>query len=440
MLEKFLSYINTQKLILPGERTVLAISGGIDSMVLLHLFRQAGLVFRIAHVNHNLRGEDSKKDAEFISGFCKKQHLEHDIHTISVDHFREGNMQSIARNIRYEFFETLRIKYDYNKVATAHHKDDNVETFLMHIIRGAGLKGLRGIQPNNKRIIRPLLFAEKSEISRYAKEHNIEYREDYSNETDKYLRNKIRHHVIPALKSIDQNINQKIANTISHVSDSFDLLESMIQMLEAQLILRTPDELTINLKELKEIKGHKTLLHYFISPFGFNESMVENILKSSQSGAGFPTSTHFAIINRDDLIVRRLQTTEHKLTESVSLNILAELRFNKQHFTFQIIENKVENFTSGFQYLDFDKIPGDIKVRKWKAGDRITPLGMQGKSQKVSDILTNKKIPAHEKPHVMILVSSEEIITIPGLVISEKFKISSDTKRVLLIQKIPSNL
>lgn len=435
MLDKFLSYINHEKLFLPTDKILLAVSGGMDSMAMVHLFRTANFQIGIAHINHNLRGDESQQDELFIKAYCETHHLPFFSTSIDPKSFEKQNMHEKARKLRYDFFEKVLLQYDFQYVATAHHQDDVIETFLMNLSRGSGLNGLSSISAKRQHIIRPLLFATREDISTYVTYQNILYREDSSNASDKYLRNSLRHHILPALYDLDPRAKQGIPQTIANIKSSYDLLTELTNIVKDKIVKEQKGETVIDLKEIKKLQNATSFLFQLIQEYSYNIDQCVDILSAhDQNSRFFLTKSHEALLDRNKLHIRPIQIkTDDKSVFQLDLNTEVTI-FNKK-IKLETIESPINTFdhNSNIQYICIDHLSFPLTVRKWQAGDSFAPLGMNGKKQKVKDFLTNIKLSLYQKSTVVVLLSGDKIICIPGYRISDDVKITEDSMVVARI-------
>ncbi|MBC7886083.1 MAG: tRNA lysidine(34) synthetase TilS [Saprospiraceae bacterium] len=435
MLDKFLLYIKQEKLFIPEQKVLLAVSGGVDSMVMLNLFHKSKFKFAVAHLNYRLRGDESEMDAAYLTKYCEENEIIFHYHSIDPIIFNEGNLQSKARAIRYEWFDSLLADFKYDWIATAHHKDDIKETFMINLMRGSGLKGLVGMLSKRNKIIRPLLFADKEEILQFAVAHEINFREDSSNLTDKYLRNKIRHYILPAMDAADPRAKIGFPKSIAHIQSSENLLNEFIYRYSDHLISADNTFIQIQLKTVMEFGEKQTLLYYLLQPYGFNESQCSDImLHHNKSGKIFITKTHTALLDRMQLIIRITPEIDTPF-QSVKIDIPGKIVYNNTKVEFSIVNTKPD-FTNDthMQYVCLDEVTPPYSVRKWHAGDTFAPLGMNGRHQKLQDFLTNIKLSNFEKENVLVVEAGNEIISLPGYRISEKVKITSKSKRIVSIR------
>jgi tRNA(Ile)-lysidine synthase len=432
MIDKFLSYIQEQKLIIEDTSTLLAVSGGKDSMVMVDLFVQSGLPFAIGHIQHHLRGDESEDDALFVENYAQNNGVQFFRYDIDPILFDTGNMHHTARHLRYDWLRKIAHSHGYGQIATAHHKDDWRETFIIQLLRGSGLEGLSSVQPKNQNIVRPLLWASRNEIDLHADKYRIPFREDSSNAKDDYLRNQIRHHVMPAIKDADQRSFKGLDTSIQNIAESGGLFYWLLEKCKKEFVYQDGAINTILLEHLKDTGHANSLLYYLIREFGFNYNQVQDILKSEQ-GSIFYSHSHEAVIHQSQLII---QPKAMELGEiSKTFNTLESLLNFEGSFDMSILERKsLSHFEPDMLYLDTAKIKFPVTLRPRKNGDTYTPLGMPGKSQKIKDLLINKKLSLFEKKKVVILEDSQDIIAVLPIGISDDVKITDTTQQILCIK------
>lgn len=447
MLNLFTTYIKKEKLFSKTDNILLTVSGGIDSVVMCELFHKAGLKFGIAHCNFQLRGDESEGDENFVEELAEKYRVQ--FHSVSFDTsaFAKKNKLSIqvaARKLRYDWFEEIRTQFDYSFIATAHHQDDSIETFFINLIRGTGIAGLHGILPKQNNIIRPLLFTNKDQIELFAKKNKLEYREDSSNASDKYVRNKIRHKLIPILKELNPNIHKTIAEDIQRLSDTEKVYKKEIVDKRSKIIKEDKNGIQISIKELKKLNPIEPYLFEFLYPLGFNSATVDEIIESlnGQSGKQFFSATHRLIKDRDFLFLEsRDKNQESRLKKKGNHFIKknqTELSNDTLRLNFKTI-SKSTNYelrtTNSIANIDFDKLEFPLEVRKWKNGDIFYPLGMKGK-KKLSDFFIDKKISISEKENIWLLTSKNEIVWVIGLRLDDRFKVTDKTKKIYFVERV----
>lgn len=439
MLERFLTYCKTLGIDKGKHKVLLTVSGGIDSMVMLRLFHESGFECGIAHCNFRLRGIESDEDELFVTN--RVLSLGHSFH---VTHFNtrkyaEENGISIemaARELRYQWFETIRKTFGYHFIATAHHKDDNAETVLLNQIRGTGIKGLTGISPIHQNIIRPMLFATRSEIEEYSALKKIEFRTDSSNNEIIYKRNLVRNRIIPLLKSMNASIIDTFDQNTSNIRESYMFYKTKIDETISNIINHVNGKQYMSIPRLEQTGFIHLILHEWLSQFGFTETGINNIIENlqTQSGKRFYSQTHCVVKDRTELIL-----FEHKI-ENINIEIPdTSTPFPANSvFSLEIIENPDINFKtiSPFTgFFDKDKLHFPLRIRQWQHGDSFIPLGMK-QSKKISDVLIDAKIPLSDKNDICILEDSTgTILWIIGVRMGEFAKLSNASKNIIRISK-----
>jgi len=438
VINRFLKYIEQNKLGTPNDRILLTVSGGVDSMVMFDLFVKAGYKVAVAHCNFHLREEESDGDEQFVVKTCAEYGVEVFIKHFDTKAYAQQNHVSVqvaARDLRYAWFEQLRQDKNFDLTAVAHHADDSVETFFINLLRGSGITGLKGISVRRENIIRPLLFAEREDIERYAREHEITYREDSSNKEDKYLRNKIRQQILPRLKEMTDNYEQTVIASLNRLEEADRLLQQLLEEKFAGLLTSQGDMLVVQLEELLKLKPLEVWVYYLLRRYGFNRDTTDKIttaVKNRQTGNVFHAEVYNALVDRDYLLLKPTEETEarvflleentREITEPLKMKI--EISDLDDHF--------IINRTEGVAQLDMDKLDFPLKIRTWQEGDRFVPLGMSG-TKLVSDYFIDSKISRFDKERIWLLLSGNDIVWIIGYRISDRYKIIPATKRVLTI-------
>lgn len=445
MLQQFKSFIQEQNLFDPSDRVLLTVSGGLDSMVMAELFHQAGFPFGIAHCNFQLRGEESDEDERFVESMAKHYQV-----PFYATHFRTADfanlhhvsIQMAARELRYAWFEEIREKEGYDSIATAHHLDDQVETFLINLLRGTGIAGLHGIPVRKGPVIRPLLFASREEIIGFAKEQHIPFREDSSNSTLTYTRNRIRHQLIPLLHSIDPNYANQITGTINRIREVEAILQPLIGKCRDKVIRREQERWMIEISELRKLKPLKAWMYELLSPFELNETTIRNIIRSldQESGRSFRSASFRIIKDRSRLIITPIVTKEpEKVSESYLIEETTKVVNNPIRLTLTSADGGSGLQISGAQNtatLDYDKISFPLLLRKWQPGDYFYPFGMN-KRKKLSDFFIDEKIPIPDKESCWLLCSGNRIVWVTGHRIDHRYRVTSRTKKLLIVDYLP---
>ena len=442
MLSSFVNHIKKEKFFNLNDRLLLAVSGGIDSVVMCDLFYKSKLTFGIAHCNFQLRGEESNKDKEFVEALATSYNVPFYNTLFKTNVYAKKNKLSIqmaARELRYRWFEEIRQQYNYNYIATAHHLDDSVETLFINLIRGTGISGLHGILPKQGFIIHPMLFATKKEIQTYAQKYKLNYREDSSNISDKYTRNKIRHHIIPVLKELNPNFEKTAGDTIRHLYEVESVYRNEIENKRNTIIKSEKEGITISIRSLKKLFPLNTYLYEFLKPYQFNTSTIEEIITGldGEPGKQFFSATHRLIKDRETLIIQKLTSEKiKKVSEFKISKEQTELLTDKLRLKFQTLpttnyqpDSYRVSTTNSIAMLDFEKLQFPLEVRKWRKGDAFYPLGMKGK-KKLSDFFIDNKLSLYQKENTWLITSSGKIIWVVGLRIDERFKITDKTRKI----------
>lgn len=439
MLQKFKTYYQKNKLFEEPDNILLAVSGGKDSMVMLHLFKACNINFGVAHCNFNLRGTESDADEKLVKSICEKLNIPFHQIKFNTKEYAEQNgisIQMAARDLRYNWFEELSIKNNYQNIATAHHKNDVAETMLINLTNGTGLAGLHGIRKKTGKIIRPLLDFTRQEIEQYIIENEIEYREDKSNADNKYMRNSVRLDVVPVLEKINPNLIESLNQTACYLSEIELIIDEKVKEEFKRCTNLKDNKIYFDISKLQTLTALATQLYYFIKPYGFNAAHVEDIIQSfeEQSGKQFFSKTHIILKDRDFLI---LQEKGVNNIDEIVVNSIEELE-NKPFWKVTVKSSKGFKTRKGAQYanLDFDKIQFPLTIRNWKEGDIFQPFGMKGK-KKLSDFFIDNKIDVISKNQTQLLVSNNQIVWVVGYRIDDKFKVTTNTKKVMLINCEP---
>jgi len=433
MKEKLDKYIKQHHLFKREDKLILAISGGADSVALACLLKALNCNFIMAHCNFGLRKEESDSDEVFVKKLAKKLNVECVTSNFDTQNFATQNKLSIqmaARELRYKWFEALRLKLDCNFIVTAHHQDDDIETFFINLLRGTGIKGMLGIHPKKRNIIRPLLFARKDEIYDFLKENKIEYREDSSNKDDKYLRNKIRLHLIPLLEEINPSIKETITKDMDYLSGISEIYNTQINKQKGRLLKQEGSYFTISIVELEKLNPMPTYLYELLKPFGFFSVNDISIALQKQSGKQFFSSTYRLIIDRKKIIIQPIRKNE-KIEIQIDKN--DKECFSPIQLGFSLSENLDIQNNVNIAMLDLSKLHFPLVLRKWEKGDFFFPLGMNGK-KKLSDFFIDNKISIPEKEQIWVLCSDNEIAWIVGLRLDYRFKITEKTKKAYIVQ------
>lgn len=440
MLQRFLENIKIKKLFEPKQKVLLAVSGGIDSMVMLYLFEKSGFDYGIVHCNFQLRGNESDRDEEFV----KTQVLIHGVPSyftrFDTEEYAQLNGISIemaARDLRYGYFEKIRVEHHYDFIATAHHSDDLIETFFLNLSRKTGIKGLAGIKDKSGKILRPLLFASREEIEKFASENYIEFREDSTNNEVFYQRNFLRHRILPLFSKLNPAFKKNFLASIENLKDAETVYSGFFETEKQKVIENATDSQIIDIKKLRKSEHPKILLLEILTAFNFNPAVAEEVFQSLEGGPGkqFYSKSHRLIKDREKLFISEITEKENRIfyieAGDIGLYQPFEIKIEKLPGNdFRIRKEK------NIACLDLDKLEFPLLVRKWQQGDYFQPLGMTG-FKKVSDFLIDEKIPVHEKENTWLLCSGNKIIWIIGHRIDNRFKVTPKSKYIYMIE-IPS--
>jgi len=440
MKEKFLNYIKSNNLFQSTEKVLLAVSGGIDSIAMLHLFHRAGFQTAIAHCNFKLRGDDSDADEKFVSQLAKNYNIPFYVMHFNTEEYADLQKLSIemaARELRYNWFENLRQLHGFHYIASAHNANDAIETFFINLLRGTGIQGLTGIRNKNGYIIRPLLFAFRNEIEEYCSINKLTFRQDITNDTDKYLRNKIRHALMPLLNELNPEFNPIMQANLIRISDAEKVYIHYINS-EIKRILENKEDGTsyISIGKIKESFVPQLLLYEVLKNFGFSSKTTNEVFENldGETGSTYYSDEKRLIKDRNHLIVTSLEPQgESKFYINEEVNeIPAPIHLKIQTFP-------AENFSitseKNIAVIDKEKINFPLLVRRWQKGDFFHPLGMEG-IKKVSDFFVDNKLSLAEKENTWIVTSAGEIVWIAGMRLDDRFKITEKTKDILSIKWI----
>jgi tRNA(Ile)-lysidine synthase len=438
MFEEFLNYIRNNNLFKKQDRLLLAVSGGIDSMVMSHLFIKLGTDIGIAHCNFCLRNNESDKDEDHVKEFASEYKIPfYSIRFSTKEHARKRgiSVQMAARELRFEWFERIRIENNFDFVVVAHNLDDKIETLLINLIRGTGLTGLTGMKPLSNRIIRPLLFATRNKIEEYCSDNQIIFREDKSNAETRYTRNKIRHLVIPVLKEINPSVKETLNETAERLSGIDEILSCYIENIKSQILVKMGEATVFNLKKLKTYQKSRALIFELFSPYGVTGNATGDLLRlmTGSTGKQIFTKTHRILRNRDELIVTPLITSSQRcyyinnVEDLLAVPGIKSAGIKKAGQGYKMSRGK--NVAS----IDYEKLMFPLIIRGWKTGDFFYPLGMKQK-KKLSDYFIDRKYSLVKKENTLILESEGKIVWIVGERLDERFKVTESTKRILFIE------
>ncbi|WP_172917554.1 tRNA lysidine(34) synthetase TilS [Capnocytophaga canis] len=415
-----------------SKRVLVAISGGLDSVVLTHCLYRLGVDIILAHCNFQLRGAESDADQQFVVDFGDKLNIETLVKRFDTKKYiseNQTNTQLAARKLRYEWFETVATEKQCDYIAVAHHADDNLETFIIHLSRGTGLDGLLGIPPKNGKIIRPLLAFSRDELYQYAVENQLSWREDSSNASDVYLRNNIRHHISPKLKELHPTFIQNFQQTLFHLQQTADFVDFHISELKKNIFTEENNRIFVDSEALKQLQNIDFVLHKLFYPYGFSNLQDLKQLLESESGKQLFSSSHRLLKNRNQWILEsKTEISEEiyqikEFSESIDFPI-------RLHFDFV---EEVGEFSDNQIFVDADLINYPLVIRHKKDGDYFYPFGMVGK-KKLSKFFKDEKYSLIEKEQQWLLCSGADIVWVVGRRLDNRFKVTKNTRQILKIQ------
>jgi tRNA(Ile)-lysidine synthase len=437
-VNQFVNFIEQKALFTPATKILAAVSGGIDSVLMAHLLKTADYNFAIAHCNFQLRGDEALRDQQFCRSLAATLGVPFHTVNFNTEQYAAENKISIqmaARDLRYQWFETLSRETGYEAVALAHHQNDTIETILLNLTRGTGIAGLHGILPKNGKLVRPLLFLTREEIQTIITAEGLAFVEDSSNASAKYARNKIRLEVIPKLKELNPSLENTFENSLQHFRDLELLLELKLNELR-QTLPQVHDGLThFPIAEVKQLNPKRLLLFKLLSEYGFNETAIDGLIASLDKHAGriFESGTHTLMLDREHIILKEKTATPPpavivNATDHTANFGVYKLTLLHDDSALIIKDNPLA------VSVDAEGVVFPITVRSWNEGDHFFPLGMKGR-KKLSDFFINQKVPLHKKEEIPILVNGNgEIMWIGGYRPDERYKVSDNTKKVIIFE------
>ncbi|QKJ63460.1 tRNA lysidine(34) synthetase TilS [Flavobacterium sp. M31R6] len=426
-IDKKIPYLKQKKLLL-------AVSGGLDSMVLLHLFQELNCDIAIAHCNFQLRGVESFGDQKFVQDYAEANEIPIFVTQFDTEAFAKDyklSTQVAARELRYNWFYELLETEKFDYILTAHHADDNLETFLINLTRGTGLEGLTGIPVQNDRVIRPLLFLSRQEIENYAKVNNIQWREDSSNASDKYVRNKIRHHLIPVLKELNPHFMTSFLKTEGYLQESLAMVEDAAIMIYQQVASEVENQIHFDLNKLLQLPNYQSYLYQWLKEYGFTAWEDIYDLVDSQSGKQVFAVDFRLLKDRDSLILSPIEDIADEIEFLVNENE-TEVKIPLNMTFCKVADISVASNKTIF--VDADQLVFPLVIRKWKTGDVFLPFGMDGKSKKVSKLFKDEKLSLIEKENTWLLCSENRVVWVIGIRADHRFRSSNTTKNILKIE------
>ncbi len=442
LLEHFEAYNTRHQLFTHDDKILLTVSGGVDSMVMLALFVEGGYNVGVAHCNFSLRGAESDEDQAVVEAQAAKYGLPY--HQIRFDTLAEiersgESMEMVARRLRYEWFEQLSKEFGYTAVAIAHHTDDSIETFFINLLRGTGLRGLTGITKQRGNIIRPLLFAERKEIHEYAVTHKIPFREDSSNRSKKYLRNKIRLGFLPIIREISPRFTATMRGNIYRLTDAQRFIEASISKIKVEVLERNGEIHRIVTNRIDNSYPLEFVIYEILSSeYNFKGDTVDEIykaLKAGNTGKRFYSKEYMACIDRGDVVICPIAEDDDCQIFINKEQLRCYCGNSVLYFEHTDIDNVSDyNAPAEIAYIDEQKLNFPLSLRRWHEGDTFIPFGMIGR-KKVSDFLTDRKVSIAEKSRQFVLLSGEDIVWVVGRRIDDRFAVTARTENILKITK-----
>jgi len=432
MKNKVQHFIDEKLLFTTEDKLILGISGGADSVCLMHILLALNYSFELAHCNFNLRAEESDADEVFVKELAKKYQLEIHIKQFDTLEYASKNKistQMAARDLRYAWFDDLLNKTNSKYIAIAHHENDDVETFFINLVRGSGLTGLLGIKEKNNAVVRPLLSVSRLDIEQYLNEKGLLFRQDSSNASLKYLRNKIRHELMPLLTEMNPSIQDTIKGEIKILEGVSQIYTTKTEEIRKELMQEKNGIVKFKISDLLALNSLQNYLYELLNPYGF--VTIDAIAKTlqGQSGKQFFSATHQLVVDREYILISPVKIENEVFViaeKTVDLLIPLSLKF-------KITADKNIVLDSAIAKLDFEKLKFPLTLRKWQEGDKFMPLGMK-KFKKLSDFFIDIKFSILDKQEQWLLCSGDDIVWVVGCRIDERYKLETDTKKVYIAQ------
>ncbi|KQR69887.1 tRNA lysidine(34) synthetase TilS [Pedobacter sp. Leaf176] len=436
-INRLQNFIAQHRLFNAGNKILLAVSGGKDSVLMAYLFKAFRIDIGIAHCNFNLRVDEAQRDEYFVKMLANSLDVPFYVTHFDTKKYAAENKistQMAARDLRYNWFEEIRSTAGYDYIALAQHQNDALETMLINLVRGTGISGLHGILPKRGRLIRPLLFLNREEINQLVDDNKFDFVEDSSNLSSDYVRNKLRLNVIPHLRDINPNLENTFNDNIKRFAEIETFLKLQVKQIAEEIVVEKADAAYISLSKIRSLNPQKLLLFELLKRYGFTESVIEEIINSldKQSGIKFFSTSHQATINREDLVISKLdfEIYSHKI---IHLN---DAVFDYNNYQFELAFSEEVKFERIEQKIFVDKavLQFPLVLRTWQNGDKFMPLGMNG-FKKLSDFFIDEKVPLHLKTSIPILVNGNgEIIWITGMRQDNRYKLTNSTKKVAIFE------
>ena len=437
-IKKVHQFIHNQSLFTPNQKLIVGVSGGADSVFLIHALYELDYSCIIAHCNFHLRGEESNRDALFVKSLAEKLNLPFrsiDFQTEEYASEQKISIEMAARELRYHWFAGLKEKEEADCIAIAHHSDDVVETFLINMTRGTGIHGLTGIKPKKGDIVRPLLTLSREEIVEYLQQKNIPFVEDSTNKETIYIRNKFRNHIIPLLQTINPAFKESVLQTVRHLQQAENFMEDQLKSIKKDLIIEEKNGCRISIGKLKEENSPVFVLYELLYPYGFSASVINDIYNGLDGTSGKQyISEKYRILKDREWLLLSDRNQEISITYSIKdMDTTIEnplkmtITCEEKSPDFAIIKDK------RFCCLDVDKLVFPLEIRRWERGDTFVPFGMKNR-KKVSDFFIDQRFSMLQKEQAWLLLSGGEIVWIIGERSDDRFKIDSKTKKIMILE------
>ena len=438
-IEQLENFIKMKGLFKPQDKILLAVSGGKDSVAMVHLFKKVGFNFGIAHCNFNLRAEESLRDQKFVQKLAEDLNVPFHLQSFDTEIYAKKNQLSIqmaARELRYHYFNDLLATFHYQKVAIAQHQNDAIETVIWNLIRGTGISGLHGIKSLRNDIIRPMLCFTSRDIESLVTDHQIDFVEDSSNASTKYARNQIRLNIIPEMKKLNPSLEATFEKNINYFTALESFLEETVSQHRSQLFKYHGERIEIFITELKKLEAQELLLFELFRPFGFNATTIKDLIKGLDANPGkqFYSDSHCLAVDRTVIILEKKEQGNF-INLKINPN-QSEVIFGEHVITIKEFTENLKNLKSApnICYVDANQLIYPLTIRTWQEGDIFKPFGFNGE-KKISDYLIQQKVPLIDKKKIPILVNGDgNIIWICGLRSDDRFKVKSNTKRIFILE------
>ena len=442
LLEEFEKYVAQNELFGHDDKILLTVSGGVDSMVMMSLFAASGYRFGVAHCNFQLRGQESDEDEALVAEQARRYGVELFNRRFDTQGEMERtgeSMEMAARRLRYTWFRSLCDEHGYNVIAIAHHINDSIETFFINMLRGTGLRGLTGISVQAGRIVRPLMFATRKDILDYATAHRIPYREDSSNRSTKYLRNKVRLGIVPMLREINPQFTTVMRRNISRLTDAQTFIDRSVELIRRDAMTEQGGLYTLHVDRIDASLPLGYVVYEILnSMFGFKGDTVDALchaLQQNNTGRRFYSREWVATIDRGRIVIGRIADEDTCMTQVEQGVLRSYCGSSVLHYEYCDID-MIDSVTTpdNVALVDADKLRFPLTLRRWQQGDWFVPFGMSGR-KKVSDFLIDAKVSMAEKSRQFVLLSGDDVVWVVGRRADDRFRLTPQTENVLKITR-----